>query len=118
MMVALIGYLAGFFGKVSAETGRLIWIETLKFLAIKALVYFTIFVAFPLVLYNFFLEFFVDIMNFAVSYIQGSIANPFVFQITGLGAYLAEQIRLVEAFTVYMMYLQVKFLSRFIPFFK
>jgi len=115
-MVALVGFLAGLFGKITVETGRLITIETVKFLAFKALVIFTIFVAFPLVLYNFFLEFFQDIMNYAVSFIQGSVSDPFVFQITGLGAYLAQQIRLVEAFTVYMMYVQVRFLMRFIPF--
>lgn len=117
-MVALIGYLAGLFGKVTVETGRLITIETVKFLAFKALVIFVIFVAFPLVLYNLFLELFQDIMNYTITFLQGSISDPFVFQVTGLGAYLAEQIRLVEAFTVYMMYVQVRFLMRFIPFIK
>jgi len=106
----LSGLVAGF--------GRLFTVETLKFVAYKALILFILFVALPLVLYNVGVDLIFDFMQYALDQISGYQIDSFVVQISGIGAYIATKIKLVESVTLFLSFLAIKFIFRFIPFLK
>lgn len=117
-MGALIGVIGTLFGSAIGSIGKLISVETIKFIAWRALIMFLMFVALPVVLYNVFTGLIFDFMDYGMSYITGSGVSAFTIEITGLGAYIASKIQLVQAVSVYMSFVSIRFLMRFIPFFK
>ena len=117
-MGALVALLGSLFGSAITGIGKLISVETIKFIAWRALIMFIVFVALPLVLYNVLASLIFDFMDYAMTYISSSGLSSFTFQLTGMGAYIANHIRLVEAFALFMSFVTIRFFMRFIPFLK
>lgn len=103
---------------VVTSIGKTISVETLKWLAFRAFMLFIVFVAVPIVLYNVATDLIFDFIDYAMSYISGSGVTSYTVQLTGLGAYIAQKIRLVEAISIMLTFTSIRFLMRFIPFFK
>lgn len=114
----MIAAIISLFGSVISGVGSLISVETLKFLAIRGLIMFSLFIALPVVLYNVLTSIIFDFMSYALSFMSAQGLSANVIHFTGLGAYLAQQIQLPQAFSVYMSFVLIAFLMRFIPFFK
>jgi len=112
---ALLGSLAG--GLVTA-IGRLLSVETIKFIAWRALVMFLVFIALPVVLYNVFIGMLFDFMDYVMTFISGQGLSSHTINFTGIGAHIVSQIQLVQAFSVYMSFVAIRFLMCFISFFK
>jgi hypothetical protein len=117
-MGVILSALSGLFGSLIAGAGQAISVETLKFIAWRALMMFLVFVALPIVLYNVLTGIVFDFMDFSMSYLTGQGISQFTVQLTGMGAYIASKIQLVQAFSVYMSFVAIRFIMRFIPFFK
>lgn len=117
-MGALIGFLGSLFGTTIGSIGKLISIETIKFLAWRTFILFLLFVALPIVLYNVFTGLLFDFMDFGQSYLNDQNLSSFTMELTGMGGYIANAIQLPQAFSVYMSFVGIRFLMRFIPFFK
>ena len=117
-MTAIITVLGSLFAGVVGSIARLFSVETLKFIAWRALVMFLMFVALPVVLYNVFTGLLFDFMDYAMSFMTGQGVSAFTMEFTGIGAYIVGKIQLVQAFSVFMSFVGIRFLMRFIPFFK
>jgi len=115
-MPLIISLLGSLFGGLVSVFGRLFTVETLKFIAYKLLILFIVFVALPLVLYNVGTSFIFDFLEYAMTYISGLGVDSYVVQISGIGAYIATKIKLVESVTLFLSFVAIKFVFRFIPF--
>jgi hypothetical protein len=117
-MGVILTALGTLFGSAIGSIGKLISVETIKFLAWRGLIMFLMFVALPVVLYNVLTGLIFDFMDYAMSYLSGSGLSTFTVQISGMGAYIASKIQLPQAVSVYMSFVSIRFFMRFIPFFK
>jgi len=117
-MTALISVIGSLFGSVVGSVGKLISVETVKFLAWRGLMMFALFIALPLVIYNVLTGLLFDFMDYGMSFITSQGLSSQVIEITGIGAYIATKIQLAQAFAVYMSFVGIRFLMRFIPFFR
>lgn len=114
----LIMALGAILAPIVTAIGRVLSIELLKWVAFRALMIFLIFVALPVVLYNTFTDLIFDFMEIALDYLTSQGISSYTLQITGIGAYIASKIQLVQAVSLYMSFVSIRFLMRFIPFFK
>jgi hypothetical protein len=114
----LIMALGAILAPIVTAIGRILSIELLKWVAFRALMIFLIFVALPVVLYNTFTDLIFDFMEIALDYLTSQGISSYTLQITGIGAYIASKIQLVQAVSLYMSFVSIRFLMRFIPFFK
>ena len=117
-MTFIISLLGSLGGSLVNSFAKLFSIETIKFLAWRALILFIVFIALPVVLYNIFTGLIFDFLDYALSFLSSQGLSSHVVSLSGMGAYIASQIRLPEAFSVYLSYVGIAFLMRFIPFFK
>jgi hypothetical protein len=114
----LIVAIGAILAPIVTSIGRILTVETLKWLAFRALMLFLLFVALPIVLYNTLTGLIFDFMDIALSYLSDQGISAYTLQITGIGAYIASKIQLVQAVSIYMSFVSIRFLMRFIPFFK
>lgn len=112
----MIGLLGSLLAGVVGSFGKLFSVETLKFLAWRAFILFIVFVALPVVFYNVATGLMFDFIQYALDYLSSQGIQSHVFQFTSIGAYIAQKIQLVQAFTVFISFLSIRFIMRFIPF--
>lgn len=112
----LIAALGSLLAPLLGGIAKTISIETVKWLAYRAFTLFIVFVAIPIVLYNVLTGMLFDFMDYAMTYVSGSGVSAFTLQLTGMGAYIASKIQLVQAFSTYMSFVAIRFIMRFIPF--
>lgn len=117
-MPALIALIGSVVGSIVTAIGKTLSVETLKFVAWRALAMFLMFIAFPIVLYNVLTGMMFDFMDYALSYLDTSGLSSMTVELTGMGAYIATKIKLVEAISTYLSFVAIAFVMRFIPFFK
>ena len=117
-MGALVALLGSLFGGVVSSFAKLFSVETIKFIAWRALIMFLMFVALPVVLYNVLTGMLFDFMDYAMTYLTDQGLSAYTIEITGIGAYIAGKIQLVQAVSISMSFVGIRFLMRFIPFFK
>jgi len=115
-MGILLTFLGSLFGGIITNFGKLFTLEALKFVAYKAMILFIVFIALPIVLYNVTVGLLFDFIEYALSYLTGLNISSQVVSIAGIGAYIATKIKLVEAVTVFLSFVSIKFIMRFIPF--
>jgi len=117
-MGALIAFLGSAFAGFLGSAAKLFTIETLKFVAWRALLMFTLFVALPIILYNIFTDLVFDFIEYAMTFLSNQGLSATTIEISGLAAWMAQELYLVEAFSVYMSFVAIRFLTRFIPIMK
>jgi len=117
-MSALFALLGSLFGGLVSGIGRIISVETIKFLAWKAFYFTVLFIILPIVLYNVLTGIVFDFMSYALNFLDAQNIQSLSIQFTGMGAYIANLIKLPQCFSVFMSFLSIRFLMRFIPFFK
>lgn len=115
----LIGWIIQAFGRFfvgfSAETARLITIETLKWAAHKAFWIFMVTVVFPFLLYNVVSMLILDLMDYGMTWVSGNIGNPMVVNLTGMGGWIGSQIGINNILSVYLTAIATKFVMGLIP---
>lgn len=112
-VTSIIAYLASFL----TSAGQLISVESLKFIAFRSLLMFALFIALPVILYNVFTDIIFDFLDYGFLFITGQGISPISIDFMGMGAYIASKIQLVQCFSVYMSFVGIRFIMRFIPFF-
>lgn len=112
-----IAALGAILAPIVTSIGRVISVEVLKWVAFRALMIFLMFVALPVVLYNTFTGLIFDFMDVSLNYLTDQGISAYTLQITGIGAYIASKIQLVQAVSLYMSFVSIRFVMRFIPFF-
>jgi hypothetical protein len=117
-MPALMALLGNLFGGIIGSIGKFLSVETLKFLAWRALIMFIVFIALPVVLYNVLSGLMFDFIEYAMSYVTEQNFQSPVVQLTGLAGYIASQIQLVQVVSLALSFVAIRFVMRFIPFFK
>ena len=115
-MPFILAALGSLFSGLIASFGKLFTFDVLKFIAYKLIVLFVMFVALPIVLYNVGTSLIFDFLEYAMTYVAGLGMDSFVVQISGIGAYIATKIKLVESVTLFLSFVAIKFMFRFIPF--
>lgn len=100
---------------IAIALGRLFSAETLKYFALKTLFITLMVIVFPTVLNNLVYGFIENSLNYYASF-ELPNSPSIVFQISGVGAYLASKFRLVEAFNLFITLVLLKYSFRLIPF--
>jgi hypothetical protein len=113
LLIPLFSGLAGSIGGVVAKT---LSVETIKFLAMRALIMFTVFVALPVVMYNVGVDLIFSLIEAGMDYAGTLDADSLTIQLTGMAGWIAEQIRLPECMSIYMTAISTKFAMGFVPF--
>lgn len=93
-------------------------VYSILFFGVKALIASVMFVALPLVIYNVFSVILIEIMEFTMSYVSESGVSDLTVELTGMGGWIANQIMLPQAFGVFMSFVSIRFVMRFLPFFR
>jgi len=115
-LVAVIGSAIGNFLSTYAKQ---ITIMAAVWVAYKTFTIFLVYVVLPIVLYNILLDLVVDFISYALTFMdQQALLNDLTIQFTNMGGWLAQQIQLPQAFSIFMSFLAIKFITRFIPFLK
>ena len=94
-------------------------VSVAKFVAIKALLITLLTTVAVVVFHNFIIDFITSYMEQFVSFATSSLPSGFEsvsHQFTGIGAYLADKLQIVESFSLVMSGLMVGVVRRFIPF--
>lgn len=106
----------GLVGLLGTYIARLITVETAKLIALKAMLLVLAIVVLPLVVENFL----VYLISGAYGVMDANVASsglaPVILQITGMGGWIAEQLRLPESFAVIISGITVRFGINAIPF--
>jgi hypothetical protein len=90
--------------------------ETLKWLALKALLYGLITITLPAVLLALLNTILVGAMNLLTTFAGGAAWSPTTVQLTGFGAWLGNITRLPEVFAIIMSGVVFRISTRWIPF--
>jgi len=94
-------------------------IAVAKFAAIKALLIALISTVAVVVFHNFLLDFMTDALSQFSTFLESNVSGDIqsvVHTFEGLGGYLADQLKIVESFSLIMSGLTVGIVRRFIPF--
>ena len=89
-----------------------------KFIATKAFLIGLFYIGLPILVYNFLLNFIIEFIDYGMQYIADANVSELAIQFTGMGGWIANQIMLPQAFAVFMSFLAIRFVMRFIPFLK
>lgn len=100
---------------IGAFVGRFLTDNLLKFAAYKLLLFTLITVIFPVVVKNLLTWLFNTLTSFVDTIDLGDIESS-VLQLTGLAAYLAQHLNLVDAVTIILTALVIRFTLNLIPF--
>ena len=112
-LIGLAGGLAAWFSALfAAETARKIAIETAKYFLTKALLIFLVCVVLPYVLFNVAVELIDVFLTAAMDYVSQNQVQGVVLQMTGVGGWFANQIKIPECFSMAITLLSVKFALR------
>jgi len=117
LVAAIPGIVTGIKAAVTGIIGLISSIG-LAWLAFKAFVLGIVYVGIPLLVYNFAVKFITDFIQFGMNYVEQSEVDSFVIELTGMGGWMAQQIQLPTAFSIFMGFLSIRFVTRFIPFMK
>lgn len=117
-IAAVIGVVGSSIAKLVGGVAKTISVETMKWVAFRAFMLFILYVALPILLYNIFVGIFLDFIDYAISYVSGQSFSAMTIELTGMGGWIAQQIQLPQAFSIFMSFLAIKFITRFIPFMK
>lgn len=108
-MGPIIGVLMALGGNAVAGVAGKITVETIKLAAIKALMLFLVFVAFPILLYNVLQDFLFDILNYGVAYITGQGYQPLTIELTGMAGWIGQQIGISNMLSMYLTAVSTRF---------
>jgi hypothetical protein len=108
-MVALIATIGGGIASLIASATAKLSIETLKLIAIKALVLFVVCVVLPIVLYNTMSDLLFDLINYAINYIAGTSISPATIELTGFAGYIGQHIGIQNIVAMYMTAVATRF---------
>jgi len=111
MAVPVIG---GLISIISAGIARLLTIETLKFIATKALIIGAMTLILPVVLYNVFTTLLQEMIDIASTQIGGAGLSSAVVNLTGLAGWIAIQINLASCLSIFLSAVALKWVLGFI----
>jgi hypothetical protein len=116
LLAALIPFLTGGVGAIVAQFVRIFAVEGLKYMAWRGFLYFIVFMALPVVIYNVASDLIFDLMAYAVGAVGDAGLSPVIVQITGLGGWIGQQINLESSMAIIMSAVATRFALSFIPF--
>jgi hypothetical protein len=119
MAFSISGMLGSIAGRISGTSIKSGLIEVAKWTAFKIFMTALIFTGLYIVLNNFVIGFVGDLMSGAQSALEsqaGGGLQAAVVDLTGLGAYLAQKLQLVDAFAVWLTGLAIASIRSFLPF--
>ena len=102
-LVGLLGFLGGLLGKVLS-------IETAKFLLYRGLILSAMTFILPTVLYNIFARVVSETMEYAMEHVTGSGFQGSMVQLTGIAAWIAENIYLSQCVAIFLSALGIRFM--------
>ena len=117
-IAAVVGVIGSAIAKVVGGIAKTVSVETMKWLAFRAFMLFILYVALPILLYNILVGLLLDFIQYAITYVSDQDFSAMTIQLTGMGGWIAQQIQLPQAFSIFMSFLSIKFITRFIPFMK
>jgi hypothetical protein len=90
-----------------------------SFVAIKGIFSAFVFITLPIFIYNLVMEIMIEIIEFGYGLMIETLPEESVtIQISGLAGWMATEIYLVQAVTIYLSFVAIAFVIRFIPFIK
>jgi len=119
LLAGLVTTIASWFGVISSGILGFISVQFLKWVAIKALVFFVLGVVLPVLLYNIITDIIVSLMDASMEQMTAVLADQsdsLVLSFTGLAGWVANQIYLPQAIAVILSAIAIKFLLGLIPF--
>lgn len=120
VILSALGGIATFLSGLAGSVIANVTLQGVRFIATKALMYFLIGVALPVVLYNVFSSLIVDLISagISVSHDQiGSVSGQSLgLSLTSLAGWLANQLYLPQCMSVYLSAVSARFAMSFIPF--
>ena len=93
-------------------------VAAIKFIAMKTFIIGVFYIGIPILLYNILVSLIFDFIDFGMNYIADANMDSVVIQLTGMGGWMAQQIMLPQAFSIFISFLSIRFIMRFIPFIK
>lgn len=110
-MVGLLSWLAGMLATLIGQSA-------VRFVAWKVVAYALVVTVLPVVLNNFLYSVIDGAINLVDTTTQGQSFNGQLVELTGLAAWLAQQLRIVEGFSIIMSAVMFRVSIRMIPFFR
>ena len=101
-IVGLVSFLGGIVGK-------LLTVETGKFLLYRGLILSLVTFVLPTVLYNLFTRIISEMMEYTMNHISSSGLSGTMVQLTGIGAWIADNIYLPSAMSIFISALGLRF---------
>lgn len=111
MPVPIVG---GVIAIISGAVARILAIETLKFIATRALIIGAFTLILPVVLYNVFTTIMQETMNLVSTEIQTSGVTGAMVQLTGMAGWIGTQINLAGCFSIFLSAVALRFTLSFI----
>jgi len=114
-MGIILSGIAGLFGSLFTGVSSTIAAIVASALFQKALAFFMMFVVLPWVLFGVYIKIMRFTLEYVFDYLSTASITPTALDFVDVGAYLATQIKIPEAMTVYLSFLSISFIMRFIP---
>ena len=93
-------------------------IAAIKFVAWKTFIIGVLYIGIPILIYNILVGLIFDFLDYGMDYIASAEFNNVIIQFSGMGGWMAQTIMLPQAFSIFMSFLAIRFIMRFIPFLK
>ena len=103
---------AGVISVLGAGFAKTLSIESVKFIATRAMLYTLFTLILPVILYNVFTRILQEMMDLASSEIQATGLQATVIQLTGMGGWIGEHLRIPECFALVMSAVGLAFTLR------
>jgi len=104
---------AALIGVVGGAVAKLLSVETLKFIAMRAMMLSLFTVILPVVLYNVANSLLNDYLAYVSSVLPGSGYEGAIIELSGLGAWLAQRLQLVSCVSIFLAGVNLRWLISF-----
>lgn len=102
MALPLVGAAWGVMALIGGAVAKMLSVETVKFVATRAMMYTLFTIVLPVVLYNVFTRILYEIIEYINAELAGSGMDGTMVQLTGMGAWIADQIQLPLAMSIFL----------------
>jgi hypothetical protein len=104
-----MGPIAALGGVIAGALGRILAVESLKWIATRALVIGSMTLILPVVLYNVFTGIMEEILTIVTNEIQGGGVSSVMIQITGLAGWIGTQINIAGMLSIFLSAVALRF---------